>query len=137
MRDFTMHMVTKNEAQAANEAVSSAGEIEILPRVAFTLALNAALSTYGVVGIASRFTGSDCTRTDPRRGLDVRVTGEEATGRAHVVVTVHIIAEYGVRVRAVTSSLQHQIQYRIERSTGFVVDAVNVHVSNLRVTNAD
>lgn len=132
-----MHMVTKNGMQIASEAISSAGEIVIAPRVVFTLALNAALSTYGVVGIASRFTGSDCTHTDPRRGLEVNIAEADANGRKHVAITVHIIAEYGVRVRAVTSSLQHQIQYGIERSTGYIVDAVNVHVSNLRVTNAD
>ena len=137
-----MHMVTKNGLQAASEAISGtgAGEIVIAPRVVFTLALNAALSTYGVVGIASRFTGSDCTHTDPRRGLEVTIADDDAEdgdGRKHVAITVHIIAEYGVRVRAVTNSLQHQIQYGIERSTGYAVDAVNVHVSNLRVTNAD
>lgn len=132
-----MHRVTKNGMQAAPEAIFSAGEIVILPRVVFTLALNAALSTYGVVGIASRFTGSDCTLSDPRRGLEVNIVDDEASGRKHVTVTVHIIAEYGVRVRAVTNSLQHQIQYGIERSTDFVVDGVNVHVSNLRVTNVD
>lgn len=132
-----MHMATKYGVQTDSEAISSAGEIVITPRVVFTLALNAALSTYGVVGIASRFTGSDCTRTDPRRGLEVDIAEDEASGRKRVTIAVHIIAEYGVRVRAVTSSLQHQIQYGIERSTGYIVDAVNVHVSNLRVTNAD
>ena len=113
------------------------GVIGISPRVVFTLALQAALSTYGVVGIASRYTGADCTTSEPRRGLDVKLSEGVADGQTHVVVDIHIIAEYGVRIQSVTGSLQHQIEYSIERSTGYAVDAVGVHVSSLRVTNAD
>ncbi|MBO9344166.1 MAG: Asp23/Gls24 family envelope stress response protein [Chloroflexi bacterium] len=113
------------------------GVIAIAPRVVFTLALNAALSTYGVVGIASRFTGFDCTHTDPRRGLEIQAREDPLTGTKRVTVDIHIIAEYGVRIPAVTSSLQHQVRYNIERSTGYIVDAVNVHVTGLRVTHAD
>ncbi len=123
--------------QRAEKAPPAAGQIVISPRVVFTLARNAALSTYGVVGIASRFTGFDCTHTDPRRGLEIQITDNPTTGNKHVAVTIYIIAEYGVRIQAVTSSLQHQIRYSIERSTGYAVDAVNVHVTGLRVTNED
>lgn len=125
------------EAQRAEKAPTVAGQIVISPRVVFTLARNAALSTYGVVGIASRFTGFDCTHTDPRRGLEIQITDNPTTGNKHVAVTIYIIAEYGVRIQAVTSSLQHQIRYSIERSTGYAVDAVHVHVTGLRVTNED
>lgn len=113
-----------------------AGAITIAPRVFFTLALNAALSTYGVVGIASRYTGADCTHNEPRRGLEIKIQ-DTADNQKRVTVSIHIIAEYGVRIQAVTSSLQHQIQYGIERSTGYPVDSVSVHVSGLRVTNED
>lgn len=108
--------------------------IYIAPRVVFTLALRVALSTYGVVAIASRYTGFDCTHTEPRRGLDIKLN-DDASDHTHVTVDVNIIAEYGVRIQSVTSSLQHQIQYSIERSTGYTVDAIHVHVSGLRVTN--
>ncbi len=124
-------------AQQTDKAPPVGGLIVISPRVVFTLARNAALSTYGVVGIASRFTGFDCTHTDPRRGLEIQITDDPLTGQKHVSVTIHIIAEYGVRIQAVTSSLQHQVRYSIERSTGYAVDAVNVHVTGLRMTNED
>jgi len=117
--------------------VSMGGAIHISPRVVFALALHAALSTYGVVGIASRYTGHDCTHTEPRRGLEVKIENGIATNRTHVTIDIHIIAEYGVRVQAVTSSLQRQVQYSIERTTGYTVDGVTVHVSGLRVTNDD
>ena len=105
------------------------GAIIIRPQVVFTLALTAALATYGVVGIASRYTGLDVTHRDPRRGLDVKLTQGPAV--MHVSVDAHLIVEYGVRINAVVDSVQHQIAYRIERSTGFCVDVVNVHVVKL------
>ncbi|MCS7056853.1 MAG: Asp23/Gls24 family envelope stress response protein [Thermoflexales bacterium] len=133
----TSTQATAPDGAQRTEETPTGGQIVISPRVVFTLARNAALSTYGVVGIASRFTGFDCTHTDPRRGLEIQITDNPTTGAKHVTVTVHIIAEYGVRIQAVTSSLQQQIRYSIEHSTGYVVDAVNVHVTGLRVTNED
>ncbi len=130
-----MHTPSNPEQEEGHAQVS--GAIVIAPRVVFTLALNAALSTYGVVGIASRFTGFDCTHTDPRRGLEIQLREDRLTDNKRVTIDIHIIAEYGVRIPAVTSSLQHQIRYNIERSTGYSVDAVNVHVTGLRVTHAD
>lgn len=124
-------------ASESNGHVPSASVIHISPRVVFALALNAALSTYGVVGLASRYTGFECTHTEPRRGLEVHLTEDSSTGATHVAVEIHIIVEYGVRIQSVTSSLQHQVSYGIERSTGYTVDTVSVHVSGLRVTNAD
>jgi uncharacterized alkaline shock family protein YloU len=127
-----------NDHRAQGESDADVdGSIVVSPRVVFTLALQAALSTYGVVGIASRHTGADCTHIDPRRGLEIQISEPGADGVRHVTVSIHIIAEYGVRVQAVTSSLQHQVQYSIQRATGYVVDTILVHVSGLRVTNAD
>ena len=100
------------------------------------LALEAALSTYGIVGISSRYTGFDVTHREPRRGLEVKST-LAADGCTHVTVNIHVTVEYGVRINAVITSLQHQISYSIERSTGYAVDAVNVHVAGLRVTHED
>ncbi len=113
-----------------------AGAVEIKQQALFSLALGAALSTYGVVGIASRYTGYDVTRREPRRGLSVKVRQNEDGSHA-VTVNVNIIVEYGVRIQAVTSSLQQQITYAIERNTDYRVEAVNVHVTSLRVTHED
>jgi uncharacterized alkaline shock family protein YloU len=121
----------------ANTPIATvAGTIEIKPQVVFSLALEAALSTYGVVGVASRYTGYDMTRRDPRRGLDAKIV-QSPEGTSHVIVNIHVLVEYGVRINAVISSLQQQIKYSIEHSTGYVVTAVNVHVSGLHVTHED
>ena len=129
-----MHTMATQTAQSSIDTTH--GNIRIEPRVVFTLAQSAAMGTYGVVGIASRYTGYDTTHTDPRRGIEIEIL-QGADLKTHVTVTIHVIVEYGVRIRSVTSSLQHQIVYQIERSTGYDVDAVYVHVSGLRVTDTD
>lgn len=121
--------MSANNSTPTETSPSGAGAITIRPQVVFTLALTAALATYGVVGIASRYTGLDVTHRDPRRGLDVKLTQGPAV--MHVAVDAHVIVEYGVRIGAVVESVQHQVAYRIERSTGFCVDVVNVHVVKL------
>jgi uncharacterized alkaline shock family protein YloU len=113
------------------------GMIAIAPQVVYALALQAALGTYGVIGIASRYTGQDTTTFDPRRGIEITMDNTTSDLETHITVTLHVIVEYGVRIRSVTSSLQHQIAYQITRSTGYIVDAVYVHVSGLRVTESD
>jgi uncharacterized alkaline shock family protein YloU len=124
------------EDNTSNTEFAVAGDIVINPQVLFSLALEAALSTYGVVGIASRYTGFDMTHRDPHRGLEVKTT-QTPDGPTHIVVNAHVVVEYGVRISAVISSLQQQITYRIEHSTGYTVDSVNVHVSGLHVTHED
>lgn len=112
------------------------GDTTIAPQVVFSLVRAAALSTYGVVGIASRYTGHDSTQRDPHRGLEVTLLSPDpATGECkRVKVDIHIIIEYGVRIPAVTTSLQHQIQYIVEHSTGFCVEEIHIHVDAMRVT---
>jgi uncharacterized alkaline shock family protein YloU len=122
---------------AVRDAISRevAGDISIAPQVVFTLAQNAALSTYGVVGIASRYTGADNTHRDIHRGLEVQVLepNDDSAGRKRVKVDIHIIVDYGVRIPAVTHSLQHQIEYSIEHSTGYKLEEIHIHVAGVRV----
>jgi uncharacterized alkaline shock family protein YloU len=112
------------------------GNTTIAPQVVFSLVRAAALSTYGVVGIASRYTGQDSTQRDPHRGLEVTLLppGPVTGACKRVKVDIHIIVEYGVRILAVTNSLHHQIQYSVEHSTGFCVEEIHIHVDAMRVT---
>lgn len=126
--------MSKSSGQTTVE--TARGAVSIEPQVVFSLTYTAALGTYGIVGIASRYTGDDATHADPRRGIDIEfVTGQDL--RTHVQVFLHVIVEYGVQLRSVTARLQHQVTYAIQRSTGYVVDSVHVHVAALRVTHAD
>ena len=122
---------------ATEEAIH--GAISISPQVIFSLAQQAALSTYGVVGIASRYTGADNTHRDPHRGLhiDILEPNESSAGRRRVKIDLHIIVDYGVRIPAVTSSLAHQIEYSIARSTGYLLEDIHIHVAGVRIGDRD
>ncbi len=125
-----------NEKTALQSSESNTiGNIVIAPQVVFSLVQNAALSTYGVVGIASRYTGADNTHRDIHRGLEVQVLepNEASQGRKRVKMDIHIIVDYGVRIPAVTNSLQHQIEYSIQHSTGYMLEEIHIHVAGVRV----
>ncbi|MCS7061927.1 MAG: Asp23/Gls24 family envelope stress response protein, partial [Anaerolineae bacterium] len=62
---------------------------------------------------------------------------QQEDGSRCVVVNINIIVEYGVRIQAVTGSLQQQVRYAIEKNTDYRVEAVNIHVTSLRVTHED
>ena len=121
-------------APQADPSTDFYGPVVISPQVIFSLAQQAALSTYGVVGIASRYTGADNTHRDPHRGLliDILEPDETSRGQRRVKVDIHIIVDYGVRIPAVTNSLAHQIEYSIARSTGYVLEDIHIHVAALR-----
>ena len=132
-------MTEKQPIQTDSNANMIDGQTIIAPQVIFSLAQTAALSTYGVVGIASRYTGRDNTHRDPHRGLEITLFPPDPTDSStreckRVKVDIHIIVEYGVRIPAVTQSLQHQIQYSIEHSTGYCVEEIHIHVADMRVS---
>jgi uncharacterized alkaline shock family protein YloU len=68
--------------------------------------------------------------------LEVQVLepNESSNGRKRVKVDIHIIVDYGVRIPAVTHSLQHQIEYSIEHSTGYKLEEIHIHVAGVRVS---
>ncbi len=109
------------------------GKIEISPTAIATLAVETALSSYGVVGLASRSKFDDW-----RRGLlhgihtqhGATVTMEEGA----IVVDLYIIIEYGTRISEVARSVMHRVQYTLDQIVGLPVKAVNIHVQGLRIS---
>lgn len=110
------------------------GRILISPKAMATIAAQAALQSYGLVGMASKniVDGiADILAHDPRHGVDVKeVDGE-------IVIDLYIIVEYGTRISSVATSVANGVQYQIERALGLPVKAVNVHVQGLRISSTD
>lgn len=109
------------------------GKIEISPTAIATLAVETALSSYGVVGLASRSKFDDWRRsllygvyTQP----GITVSMEENA----VIVDIYIIIEYGTRISEVARSVMHRVQYTLEQTIGLPVGAVNIHVQGLRIS---
>ena len=56
------------------------------------------------------------------RGVKVHSVGDRIT------INVSVIVKYGVSIKAVIEALKESLQYKVERFTGMIVDAINVNV---------
>ena len=113
---------------------TSYGRILISPKAIATIAAQAALQSYGVVGMSSKNIVdeiADILVHDPRHGVDVKATEEE------IVIEIFIVVEYGTRIASVATSVANGTQYQVERAVGIPVSAVNVHVQGLRISSTD
>jgi uncharacterized alkaline shock family protein YloU len=110
------------------------GMISISPNAIASVAARAALTSYGIVGMASKnlMDGlANAIARDPRHGVEVALIDDE------IVVDLYIIIEYGTRIATVSTSVANTVQYQVEKSVGLPVVAVNVHVQDLRVSDTD
>lgn len=110
------------------------GKIEISPQAIATVASQAVLQSYGVVGMAAKNVVdgiANALTRDPRKGIEVHVDGDE------VSVEVYVIMEYGTRLTTVAGSIANAVRFNIEKTLDVNVNEVNVHVQGLRVSNPD
>lgn len=110
------------------------GRIIVSPKAIATIASQAALQSYGVVGMASKNIVNGITQAivrDPRHGVQVTIAEDQIT------IDLFIIVEYQTRVSTVAASVANLVLYQVERSLGLPVKAVNVHVQGLRISSKD
>ncbi len=111
------------------------GRIEISPQAIATMAGEAVLRCYGVVGMANKnlIDGiADLLAPDRwGRGVEVRVRDGK------VSVDLYVIVQYGTRISEVAHGVMHGVQYALEQALGVPVAEVNVHVQGLRMPNGD
>jgi uncharacterized alkaline shock family protein YloU len=108
------------------------GRINISPVAVATVASQAALQSYGVVGMAAKNVVDGITNMisrDPRHGVDVIFHPDG------VSINLFVIVEYGTRISTVAASLASAVQFNIEKSLGLNVKEVNVHVQGLRISD--
>jgi len=112
----------------------SLGRIEVSPIAIASIANEAVLSCYGVVGTAAKdlATGiANVLSRDSKRGIVVH------TQDGQIIIDVYVIIEYGTRITSVARSVMNVIKFSVERAVGLPVAEVNVHVEGLRVSNTD
>lgn len=114
---------------------SGLGSIIISPTAIASIAGQAVLESYGVVGLAPRnFRDgiSDIFRgADFRRGVHVHVAEDQK-----VTIDLYVVVEYGTRISEVANGLIHRVQYTVEHAVGLPVTAVNVHIQGLHISNS-
>jgi uncharacterized alkaline shock family protein YloU len=110
------------------------GRIEVSPTAIASIANEAVLTCYGVVGTAAKGLAAGIVNVlsrDSKRGIEVRIED----GR--IIIDVYVIIEYGTRIAAVALSVMNVVKFSVERALGIPVTEVNVHVEGLRVSDTD
>lgn len=108
------------------------GKIDISPTAVASVASQAVLESYGVVGLASKsFRDGLVELLSPgasHRGVDVNYVGDQ------IIIDLYVIIEYGTRVSEVAHNIMSAVKFRVEKTLGVPVARVNVHVQGLRVS---
>jgi len=110
------------------------GSIHVAPRAVATIAYQAALQSYGVVGLAPKNLINGLTNVlvkDPTQGIEVSYDGQ------NINIDIFIVIEYGTRIKAVAHSVANTVRFHVEKALGTPVNQVNVHVSGLRISDLD
>ena len=110
------------------------GSIHVSPRAVARIAHQAALESYGVVGLAPKNLMNNLTNVlvkDPMQGVEVDYDGEI------IIIDMYIVIEYGTRIKSVASSVANTVKYHVEKALGMPVTQVNIHVSGLRISSLD
>jgi uncharacterized alkaline shock family protein YloU len=110
------------------------GKITISPKAIATLASQAAMQSYGVVGLASKNIVDGIVHVlarDPRHGVEINTAENE------LLIDMYVIIEYGTRITSVARSVANSVRFQVERAIGLPVAEVNVHVQDLRISDTD
>ncbi len=107
------------------------GSINISARAIATIAFQAVVETYGVVGLASKNLVNGLTHLlvkDPTHGIEVHYDNNE-----EINIDIYIVVQYGTRIKSVASSVAKSVRFQVEKSIGLPINEVNVHVQGLRI----
>jgi len=117
-----------------SEQNESHGQIEVSPGAIASIAHQALMSCYGVVGTASKGLATDIAdilSPESKRGVVVRIDGDR------ISIDLYIVIEYGTRIVSVARSAMNVVKYNVEKALGVQVAEVNVHVQGLHISSVD
>lgn len=107
------------------------GNITVSPDVVETIAGLAALDCYGLVGMVPHNIQSGITNIlgieSVRKGVEVSSTEDG------LVIDVHVIIGYGIKISEVASNVMQKVRYVLEHNAALPVAQVNVNVKGVRV----
>ncbi len=114
---------------------SALGKIEVSPRAIASIASDAVLSCYGLVGMAPATVRDGLAEIlqveNSHRGVDVGVVD------GNIVIDLYVVVEYGTRISEVARNVMETVKFAVEQALGMHVARVNVHVQGLRVSDQD
>jgi len=116
-------------------ADSPIGKIEISPKAIASIASEAVLSCYGVVGMSATTLKDGIAEIlqveNSHRGVVVGVVDDR------IVIDLYVVIEYGTRISEVAHNMMESVTFAVERALGLPVAEVNIHVQGLRISDRD
>ncbi|MDO5037003.1 MAG: Asp23/Gls24 family envelope stress response protein [Tissierellia bacterium] len=107
------------------------GSIIIEDQILATIAGISAMESYGIVGMASKSTTEDIIQLlkmdNFTKGIEVSTQDED------LLIRLHVIIEYGVRISTVGQNVIDQVKFNIKSLTGLDVDKIEVLVEDIRM----
>ena len=117
--------------EAAQPLSSPLGRITITNDAVAQVVGHTAAECYGVVGMAKRRGARLTKREKPNQGVSVR--GDAETG---VTIDLYVVVEYGLNLAEVAATVRSRVTYEVERITGLPVRALEVHIEDVRRSEA-
>ncbi len=117
-----------------NEEINSYGSVNVSARAISSIAYQAAVRSYGVVGLAPKNIVNGLTHMvvkDPTHGIEVECNED------HINIDLYVIVQYGTRIKSVAASVANTVRYNVEKALGFPINEVNVHVQGIRINEAE
>jgi uncharacterized alkaline shock family protein YloU len=114
------------------EEINPYGSIHVSARAIAAIAYQAAIKSYGVVGLASKSLVNGLTNrivNDPTHGIEVDYEDNM------VNIDIYIVVQYGTRIKSVASSVANTVRFNVEKYLGLPINTVNVHVQGLRIND--
>ena len=112
------------------EEINPYGSIHVSARTVASIAYQAAIKSYGVVGLASKNLVNGLTNrivNDPTHGIEVNYEDKM------VNIDIYIVVQYGTRIKSVANSVANTVRFNVEKYLGLPINNVNVHVQGLRI----
>ena len=108
------------------------GKISINDDVISSVAGGAAVSCYGIIGMASKNQVKDgiieiLRKENYSKGIVVKRDGDT------LVIDLYIIVMYGTKISVIANNVQSSVKYQIEKTLGIKVDEINIYIQDIKV----
>jgi uncharacterized alkaline shock family protein YloU len=117
-----------------SEDTNPYGSIDISARAIATIAYQATIKSYGVVGLAPKNIMDGLANLivkDPTHGIEVHYED------GHIDIDLYIVVQYGTRIKSVANSVVNTVRFNVEKALGIPINNVNVHVQGMRINGPD
>ena len=108
------------------------GHVSISDDVIASVAGGAAVSCYGIIGMASKNQVKDgiteiLRKENYAKGIKVKKDEDK------LVIDLYIIVMYGTKISEIANNVQSSVKYQIEKTLGVRVDGINIYIQGIKV----